>query len=52
VLGNEARGVRKEILQLASQRIRIDIEDMESLNVAIAGGIAMYSLSRLVSQKD
>jgi RNA methyltransferase, TrmH family len=52
VLGNEARGVRKEILQLASQRIRIDIEDMESLNVAIAGGIAMYSLSRLASQKD
>lgn len=52
VLGNEARGVRKEILQLASQRIRIDIEDMESLNVAIAGGIAMYSLSRLVSRKD
>lgn len=44
VLGNEARGVRKEILDIANQRIRIDIRDMESLNVAIAGAIAMYEL--------
>ena len=44
VLGNESRGVSKEILDISHQRIRIDIKDIESLNVAIAGAIAMYSL--------
>lgn len=44
VLGNEAHGVSKEILTLADQRIRIDINDIESLNVAVAGGIMMYIL--------
>lgn len=44
VLGNESRGVSKEILNISHQRIRIDIKDIESLNVAIAGAIAMYSL--------
>lgn len=46
VLGNEAHGVSKEILSHASKRIRIDINDIESLNVAIAGAIAMYELSK------
>lgn len=44
VLGNEAHGVSKETLELADYRVRIDIENIESLNVAIAGAIAMYSL--------
>lgn len=44
VLGNEAHGVSKEILELATKRIRIDIKNIESLNVAIAGAIAMYQL--------
>ena len=44
VLGNEAHGVRDEVLKLADERIRIDIENIESLNVAIAGAIAMYTL--------
>ena len=46
VLGNEAHGVSEKILSLASERIRIDIKDIESLNVAVAGGIAMYHLSK------
>ena len=46
ILGNEAHGVSKEILSLASKRIRIDIKDIESLNVAVAGAIAMYELSK------
>lgn len=46
VLGNEAHGVSKEILELADQRVRIDIKDIESLNVAVAGAIAMYELSK------
>ena len=46
VLGNEAHGVSKEILELADKRIRIDIKNIESLNVAVAGAIAMYQLSK------
>lgn len=42
VLGNEAHGVSEEILKLADKRIRIDIDNIESLNVAIAGAIAMF----------
>lgn len=44
VLGNESRGVRNEILSLSDVRLRIDINDIESLNVAIAGAILMYEL--------
>lgn len=44
VLGNEAHGVSKDILDLSDQRIRIEIDNIESLNVAIAGAIAMYIL--------
>ena len=46
VLGNEGHGVSKEILELADQRVRIDIKNIESLNVAVAGAIAMYELSK------
>lgn len=46
VLGNEAHGVSEKILSLASKKIRIDINDIESLNVAVAGAIAMYELSK------
>ena len=44
VLGNEAHGVSEEVLNLSDLRVRIDINDIESLNVAIAGAIAMYVL--------
>ncbi len=46
VLGNEARGVSDAVLKLADKRVRIDIKNIESLNVGVAGGIAMYKLSR------
>jgi len=46
VLGNEAHGVSKELLEIAHKRIRINIENIESLNVAVAGAITMYSLSQ------
>ena len=39
VLGNEARGVSK----IAGTKVHIPIKkEMESLNVAVAGGILMY----------
>ena len=46
VLGNEAHGVSKELLEIADKRVRIDIKNIESLNVAVAGAIAMYELSK------
>ena len=47
VLGNEAHGVSKEISALAHKHVRIDIKNIDSLNVAIAGAIAMYTLTKL-----
>ena len=44
VLGNESRGVNKETLKLASQEIIIPIKNIDSLNVAIAGGILMNKI--------
>ena len=46
VLGNEAHGVSEDILKIADKRVRIEIQNIESLNVAIAGGIAMFELSK------
>ena len=46
ILGNEARGVRPEILEIAHKRIRIDIKEIESLNVGVAGAICMYALNK------
>ena len=46
VLGNEAHGVSKDILEVSDKRVRIDIKNIESLNVAVAGAIAMYELSK------
>lgn len=44
VLGNESHGVSKETLKLASQEIIIPIQNIDSLNVAIAGGILMNKI--------
>ncbi len=44
-LGNEGQGVRKEILTEVDEIIKIPIENIESLNVAVAGGIIMYHLA-------
>lgn len=44
VLGNEAHGVSEEAIKIADKKIKIHIEEIESLNVSIAGAIAMYLL--------
>lgn len=46
ILGNESRGVRQEFLNNSDVRVRIEIEQIESLNVAIAGAIVMYHFSK------
>jgi len=47
ILGNEGSGVRPELLQKTAADIFIDIELVESLNVAVAGSIIMHHLRRL-----
>ena len=41
---NEGQGVHPELLDLCDTLIKIEMEQFESLNVAIAGGILMYTL--------
>lgn len=46
VLGNEANGIRKNILELTDVNVKIRIsKQLESLNVAVAGSIVMYYLN-------
>lgn len=42
VLGNEARGVAKDIISISDQAVRLEMSGIDSLNVGIAGGILMY----------
>lgn len=42
ILGNEGSGVRKEIIDLANEKIKIKMQNTESLNVGVAGSILMY----------
>ena len=46
VLGNESHGASQEVHALADFKIKIPIQNIDSLNVAIAGAILMYHLSR------
>ncbi len=42
VLGNEAHGVSQEALDLADYLVKIDIANIDSLNVSVAAGIMMH----------
>lgn len=45
VIGNEAHGVSKEVIELSDMSVRIDMKgSVESLNAAVAAGISMYML--------
>lgn len=46
VLGNEGRGVKEEVSALCSQNLYIKLNNMESLNVSIAGAILMYEIAK------
>lgn len=41
VLGNEGQGVKKENINLADAVVKIEMGNIDSLNVAVAGGILM-----------
>ncbi|QVK20441.1 RNA methyltransferase [Mycoplasmatota bacterium] len=42
ILGNESRGISKEILNICDDVVFIETDTIESLNVATAGSILMY----------
>ena len=47
IMGNEGKGVKKELLDLCDEYIHIDMnESCESLNVAVATSIILYELNR------
>ena len=46
VLGNEAHGVKQETLDIASAKVKIPMSGIDSLNVAQAGAILMYTLGK------
>ncbi len=46
VLGSEANGISREILNIPHENVHIYTTDVESLNVATAGAIIMYEFSK------
>ena len=47
VIGNEAKGVSKEVQSLSNVRLKIPMRGgAESLNAAVAAGILMYELTK------
>lgn len=48
ILGNEGKGVSEEVLAICDEAIYIEMKTFESLNVAVAGAICMYELSKEV----
>jgi len=45
ILGNEGSGITTRVLNLTDQNITIKTQNVESLNVAVAGSILMHSLA-------
>lgn len=47
ILGNEGSGVKEETFKKADEIIKIDMHNIDSLNVAMAGAIVMYNFSMI-----
>ncbi len=47
VLGNEGSGVRQAVFDVSDETVKIDMHNIDSLNVAMAGAIIMYRFSIL-----
>lgn len=48
VLGNEGNGISKEVNSILKKNIYIPMDNTESLNVSVAGGIIMYQINELI----
>ena len=47
IVGNEGQGVSDQLIEICSNKVRIPMkEGVESLNVAISGGIIMYQIAK------
>lgn len=46
LLGNEGQGLSDEAISVSDKSLKIDMSGIDSLNVAVAGAIAMYILSK------
>lgn len=46
ILGNEGRGVSKDIVDVSDKRVRIEMDGIDSLNVGVAAGILLYNLKK------
>lgn len=44
IFGNEGQGIRKEILDISNDKLKIDMDNIDSLNVGVAASILMYLL--------
>jgi len=47
ILGNEGQGVSKELLSKTTDNITIRTNDVESLNVGVAGSIIMHYINNI-----
>lgn len=47
ILGNEGSGVKEETFKLSDEIIKIDMHNIDSLNVAMAGAIIMYNFANI-----
>ncbi len=47
ILGNEGSGVKESTFKLCDEIIKIDMHNIDSLNVAMAGAIIMYNFSNI-----
>ena len=42
IMGNEGSGVRSELMDIADEIVKIDMCNIDSLNVSMASAIIMY----------
>ena len=47
ILGNEGSGVKEETFKISDEIIKIDMHNIDSLNVAMAGAIIMYEFAKI-----
>ena len=47
ILGNEGSGVREEVMAISDEVVKIDMHNIDSLNVAMAGAILMHRFKKI-----
>lgn len=52
ILGNEGKGMRKEVEDLCDLLLKIEMSNIDSLNVGVASGVLLYELRRKEGEKD